>query len=150
MKFYLGGGAIPLHSYLKETQKMALKLTLKPNEKTIIGGAVLSNGNPKNCNLIVENNVPVLRQKDILSEEDAVTPCSRIYFVIQLMYIDEENLSTHHHTYWNLVRELLDAAPSRTGYIDQINEHILSGRYYQALKLASGLINYEQEVLKHV
>lgn len=129
---------------------MALKLTLKPNEKTIIGGAVLSNGNLKNCNLIVENNVPVLRQKDILSEEDADTPCSRIYFVIQLMYIDKENLTAHHQTYWKLVRELLDAAPSRTVYVDQINEHILTGRYYQALKLASGLINYEQEVLKHV
>jgi flagellar protein FlbT len=129
---------------------MALKLTLKPNEKTIIGGAVLSNGNLKNCNLTVENNVPVLRQKDILSEEDADTPCNRIYFVIQLMYIDGENLTAHHQTYWKLVRELLDASPSRTVYVDQINEHILTGRYYQALKLASGLINYEQEVLKHV
>jgi flagellar protein FlbT len=150
LKFYLGGGAIPLHSYPKEIQMMALKLTLKPNEKTIIGGAVLSNGNLKNCNLIVENNVPVLRQKDILSEEDADTPCSRIYFVIQLMYIDKENLTAHHQTYWKLVRELLDAAPSRTVYVDQINEHILTGRYYEALKLASGLIKYEQEVLKHV
>ena len=129
---------------------MALKLTLKPNEKTIIGGAVLSNGNLKNCNLIVENNVPVLRQKDILSEEDADTPCGRIYFVIQLMYIDEENLSTHHQTYWKLVRELLDAAPSMTKCVFQISEFILNGRYYQALKLASELINYEQEVLKHV
>ena len=150
MKFYFGGGAIPLHSYPHEIQKMALKLTLKPNEKTIIGGAVLSNGNLKNCNLIVENNVPVLRQKDILTEEDADTPCSRIYFVIQLMYIDEENLTAHHQTYWKLVRELLDAAPSRTVYVDQINEHILTGKYYQALKLASELINFEQEVLKHV
>jgi flagellar protein FlbT len=129
---------------------MALKLTLKPNEKTIIGGAVVSNGNLKNCNLIVENNVPVLRQKDILNEEDADTPCSRIYFVIQLMYIDEENLSTHHQTYWKLVRELLDAAPSRTRCVFQISEYILNGRYYQALKQASELINYEQEVLTHV
>ena len=64
---------------------MALKITLKPNEKMIVGGAVVTNGNAKNSDLIIENNVPVLRQKDILSEQDAASHCSRIYFVIQLM-----------------------------------------------------------------
>ena len=47
---------------------MALKITLKPNEKMIVGGAVITNGNIKNTNLIIENNVPILRQKDIISE----------------------------------------------------------------------------------
>ena len=129
---------------------MTLKITLKPREKMIIGGAVLINGNPKNTDLIIENTVPVLRQKDILSEKDATSPCSRIYFVIQLMYIDEANLLTHHNAYWKLVRELLDAAPSLTGVIDQINQHILSARHYQALKLARELITYEQEVISRV
>lgn len=129
---------------------MTLKITLKPREKMIIGGAVLINGNPKNTDLIIENTVPVLRQKDILSEKDATSPCSRIYFVIQLMYIDEANLLAHHNAYWKLVRELLDAAPSLTGFIDQINQHILSGRHYQALKLARELITYEQEVISRV
>ena len=124
---------------------MALKITLKPNEKMFVGGAVITNGNIKNTDLIIENNVPILRQKDILSEKDATSPCSRIYFLIQLMYIDEENLSTHQQNYWKVVRELLQAAPSLTGRIDQINESILSSNYYQALKLASELIGYEQE-----
>jgi flagellar protein FlbT len=74
---------------------MALKITLKPNEKMIIGGAVVTNGNIKNTDLIIENNVPVLRQKNILSQKDATSPCSRIYFTIQLMYIDEENIAAH-------------------------------------------------------
>ncbi|MGD2187066.1 MAG: flagellar biosynthesis repressor FlbT [Desulfobacterales bacterium] len=129
---------------------MTLKITLKPQEKMIIGGAVLINGNPKNTDLIIENTVPVLRQKDILSEKDATSPCRRIYFVIQLMYIDEANILAHHNAYWKLVRELLDAAPSLTGFIDQINQHILSGRYYQALQLVRELIAYEQEVIRRV
>ena len=129
---------------------MALKITLKPNEKMIVGGAVVINGNAKNTDLIIENNVPVLRQKDILSEKDATSPCSRIYFMIQLMYIDQENLIDHQHTYWNFVRELLDAVPRLAGHIDQINENILGGNFYRALKLAGELIDYEQEVLKHV
>jgi flagellar protein FlbT len=129
---------------------MALKITLKPNEKMIVGGAVITNGNIKNTDLIIENNVPILRQKDILSEKDATSLCSRIYFSIQLMYIDEKNLTTHQHAYWELVSELLDAVPRLTGHIDQINENILSGNCYRALKLASELINYEQEILEYV
>jgi len=129
---------------------MALKITLKPNEKMIVSGAVVTNGNTKNTDLIIENNVPVLRQKDILSEADATSPCSRIYFIIQLMYIDEENLTEHQPTYWKLVRELLDAVPRLAGPINQINENILEGNFYRALKLAGKLIAYEQEVLKHV
>ncbi len=129
---------------------MALKITLKPNEKMIVSGAVVTNGNTKNTDLIIENNVPVLRQKDILSEADATSPCSRIYFIIQLMYIDEDNLTDHQPIYWKLVRDLLDAAPRLAGHINQINENILGGNFYRALKLAGELIDYEQEVLKHV
>jgi len=129
---------------------MALKITLKPNEKMIVGGAVVTNGNTKNTDLIIENNAPVLRQKDILSEKDATSPCSRIYFLIQLMYIDEENLTDHQPIYWKLVRELLDAVPRLAGHIDRINENILRGNFYRALKLAGELIDYEQEVLKYV
>jgi flagellar protein FlbT len=47
------------------------------------------------------------------------------------------------------VHALLDAIPRLTGHIDEINEHILIGNYYRALKLARELIDYEQEVLKH-
>ena len=128
---------------------MALKITLKPNERIIVGGAVVINGNTKNTDLIIENNVPVLRQKDILNEQDATSHCRQIYFVIQLMYIDSENLADHQKTYWKLVHALLDAIPRLTGHIDEINEHILIGNYYRALKLARELIDYEQEVLKH-
>ena len=69
----------------------------------IVGGAVVTNGNAKNSCLIIENNVPVLRQKDILSDKDATSHCSRIYFIIQLMYIDPENMTDHQQIYWKLV-----------------------------------------------
>jgi flagellar biosynthesis repressor protein FlbT len=128
---------------------MALKLTLKPHEKLIIGGAVITNGNGTS-EFIVDNKIPILREKDIMREDQANSPCSRIYFVIQLMYIDEKNLSAHHNTYWQLVRELLEAAPSTLGLIDQISWYILGNKYYQALKLTKKLIEYEQEVINNV
>lgn len=128
---------------------MALKICLKPKERMIIGGAVVMNSGPR-CDLIVENNVPVLRERDIVSEADANTPCRRIYFVIQLMYVDEKNLAAHHELYWSLVRDVVNAAPSTLSLIHQISEQILIGKYYQALKITRQLIEYEQEVLKNV
>jgi flagellar protein FlbT len=128
---------------------MALKITLGPREKMIIGGAVVTNDNTR-CDLLVENKVPILRQKDIMTEKDADSPCRRIYFSIQLMYIDEENLIGHHNAYWKLVQDVVKAAPSTLGLIDQISEYILHNKYYQALKLAKKLIVYEQEVVNRV
>lgn len=129
---------------------MALKIALKPGERILIGGAVVKNGSRQTEDLIVENKVPVLREKDILSEKEANTPCSRIYFIIQLMYIDRENLAVHHENYWKLVSPLLQAAPRLTGFIDHINENIVNGKYYQALKLAADLIAYEKEITGNV
>ena len=125
---------------------MPLKISLKPHERLIIGGAVITNSGTRS-DLIVENKVPILRQKDILTEEQANSPCRRIYFVIQLMYIDDGELAKHHEIYWKKVRELLKAAPSMLPFIDQINEQILAGNHYKALKLAGKLIKYEQEVI---
>jgi len=129
---------------------MALKITLKPRERMVIGGAVLTNANSSSCDLVIENKTPVLRQKDILSEETANSPCRRIYYAIQLMYIDENNLAAYHKAYWDLVRDLVGAAPSTVVLIDSISEHILQRQYYQALKLTKRLIQYEQEAIQHV
>jgi flagellar protein FlbT len=128
---------------------MALKIVLKPGERIIISGAVITNGKTT-AQFLVENQVPILRQKEIMAENEASTPCRRIYLVIQLMYIDAGNLATHHHTYWNLVRDVLTAAPSTLPMIDRISDHILNNRYYQALKLTKKLIEYEEETIAHV
>jgi flagellar protein FlbT len=128
---------------------MALKITLKPQEKMIISGAVIQNGKNRS-EFIVENNVAVLREKDIMREEDARTYCSRIYFVIQLMYVDDKNLVEYHNTYWTLVRDLVNAVPSTLVHVDRISEHLLKNEYYQALKSAKRLMEYEREVLDRV
>ena len=128
---------------------MALKITLKPNERLIIGGAVITNGST-GTHLVVENNVPILRQKDIMSLKDADSPCRRIYFTIQLMYVDEKDLSEHHRIFWELSKDVAEAAPSQKGRIAEISDMILNRQYYQALKLTKKLIAYEQEAISSV
>jgi flagellar protein FlbT len=127
---------------------MALKINLKPGERILVGGAVIKNGS-SSTDLLVENPVPILRQRDILTREEADTPCKRIYLVVQLMYVDGTNLAAHHKIYWSLVKDLLKAAPSTLPFIDRISDLILGAKYYQALKMARKLIEYEEEVVRH-
>ncbi len=126
---------------------MPLKIELKPGERIIVGGGVISV--KASAELLIENQVPILRQKNIMREEEATTPCRKIYYAIQLMYIDPGDLAMHHDTYWGLVRDVLKAAPSTLPLIDQINDDILNNRHYHALKLAKKLIQYEEEAVAH-
>ncbi len=128
---------------------MALKITLKPHEKVIIGGAVLTNG-PSTCHLQVENKVPLLRQDNILSEAEATTPCKRIYLVIQLMYVSGGITAELSQIYWDLVKEVVKAAPSTNDLVSQISQFIVNDKYYQAMKLAKKLIHYEEELVRNV
>jgi len=127
---------------------MPLKLDLRPHEKLFLGGAVLVNGDNR-AQLAVLNDVPVLREKDILKDEDANTPCKRIYLAVQMMYMDTPNLARYHQYYWDRVRAVIDAAPSTSELIDKLSVAVLDGRYYQALKVARELVRYEQELISN-
>lgn len=128
---------------------MALKIRLKPHERLIIGGAVVTNGDAK-CDLVIENEVPVLRDKDILREKDADTPSKRVYFIIQLMYVDSKDAVEKHNIYWSLVQDLVKAAPKTAEKLAEISSLIIEGKYYPALKVARKLIQYEEEVTGYV
>jgi flagellar biosynthesis repressor protein FlbT len=127
---------------------MSLKLRLKADEQLIVGGAVIRNGRHP-TELIIENNVPVLRKKDILSERDVVTVAQGIYFVIQLMYIDLENSAGYREKYQGLVNEIVQAAPSTKDLLDQLQTKILEMDFYHALKIAGNLIAYEKELIEN-
>lgn len=129
---------------------MALKITLKSNERIIAGGSVLRNISGRNIEIALENEVPLLREKDILSDADADTPCKRIYLVLQLMYIDEANMAQYQKIFNDLSSDVLAAAPSTGAIIGQINEDIQNNRLYQALKQARQLIAYEERVTSNV
>lgn len=127
---------------------MPLILTLKPGERVILGGAVIKNG-PTVAHLQIENKITLLRQRDILTESEATTPCKRIYLVIQLMYIGDGLTSELAQIYWDLVRDVLEAAPSTNDLISQMSAYIVESSFYPALKVAKKLISYEEELMNH-
>ena len=127
---------------------MPLRISLRAQERLIVGGAVVRNGDHR-CDLVIENDVPILRGKEVLGLDEATSPCKRIYFTVQLMYVDPANLESHRRLFSQLLREVVDASPSMTPLLAQLNERIGADQYYQALKVARKLIAYEQELISH-
>ena len=127
---------------------MALIIDLKPGEKILIGDAVITNDQQR-TRLHIAGDSPILREKDVLQEEDADTPCKKIYFLIQCMYL-ARNPRTYHDKYSNLIKEIQSAAPTTTFFFLKINEHIMEGVYYKAMKEAKELLAHEEELVNNV
>ncbi len=126
---------------------MALKVELKPGEKLLVGNCIITNSDQR-TRLFIDGNAPILREKDILTSETANTPAKRIYLAVQLMYI-EEDTERAQSTYNEMSRDFVAAVPSSLPIVDQINNEILTGSLYKALKAAQKLIEYEQDLLNH-
>ncbi|MEI6574333.1 MAG: flagellar biosynthesis repressor FlbT [Alphaproteobacteria bacterium] len=127
---------------------MALKVELKPHERIVIGGAVVRNGDTR-CRFVIEGSVPVMRERDIMTTAEANSPAKRIYFVLQLMYLDRD-IGPHRDAFMNLIEEFMTAAPSAWPHLNTITRHVLEGDAYKAIKATRALIDYEQELLSHV
>jgi flagellar biosynthesis repressor protein FlbT len=124
---------------------MALKVELKPNERIIIGKVVIRNGDQR-ARFFIDGQAVILREKDILTADTATTPAKHIYFAVQLMYV-EGTTEKHHDLYFQFVKDFVQAAPSSTPIISEINNRILSGEYYKALKAAKDLVAYEAKLM---
>jgi len=127
---------------------VALKVELKPHERIVIGGAVLRNGDAR-CRFVIEGNVPVMRERDIMTTAEANSPAKRIYFVLQLMYLDRD-IGPHRDAFMTLVEEFMTAAPSAWPHINTITKFVLEGDAYKAIKATRALIDYEEELLSDV
>jgi flagellar biosynthesis repressor protein FlbT len=126
---------------------VALKVELKPNERIIIGTAVVRNGDQR-TSLIIEGHAPILREKDILSPKTANTPAKLIYLAIQLMYIDGK-VAENINIYNTLITQFQEAVPSSINILMAIHNHILNAEFYKALKEAKQLLAYERTLFEH-
>jgi flagellar biosynthesis repressor protein FlbT len=125
---------------------MSLTVELKPGERIIIGRSLLTNG-PHRARINIEGDEPVLRERDILTTERADTPAKRIYLAVQLMYL-RGTTSDLHKPYFELVQNIVEAAPSTRPHIDRMNNHLLTGSLYKALKEAKALVAYEGGIFR--
>lgn len=128
---------------------MPLKIDLKEGEKIAINGAVMTAGRG-GASIILQNEATLLRGRDILQEDEATTPAKRIYFLIQLMYIDPEHRETHAELYGRYVRDLRATSGIKEVHdaLDNIDADVATGNFYRAMKTCKAVIAVESELLK--
>lgn len=129
---------------------MPLKIQLKPKERVIINGAVVEGHPESRTEIVVLNNASVMRQKHILQEGDADTPVKRLYFALQMLYIDEENRGSYQDSFRKYHKDLADtlSLPTIKDSLGLIDECVKDGKYYDAMKICRDLIKVEAELFK--
>ena len=115
---------------------MALKLTLKPGEKFVINGAVVVNGE-RRSHLLIQNKV---------------SPVKRIYFAVQMLYLDEKDDPAYYDEFARRMQEFMsvisDEAAMRT--CGEILNAVNSKQYYRSLTLCKSLLPFERSRLEYV
>ena len=125
---------------------MSLKVVLKPFERIIIGQSLITNSETRTT-FLIDGEAPILREKDILTAETANTPVKRLYFCIQMMYL-ENDIPKYQDLYMGFIKDLLEAVPSFRTSIETASRLILSGSLYNSLKEIRKLIAREDELLR--
>lgn len=119
-----------------------LRITLRDGEKAIVNGAVLRAVG--RTQIAVENQVTILRGREVMQPEEATTPARQLYFATMLAYIDPANRATHQDDIIALVGTLIGALPAdaRAACIAFAHD-VAQADYYKALTAARTLIALE-------
>ena len=130
---------------------MPLKLSLRPGERFVLNGAVVQNGDRRGV-LVLQNKASVLREKDIMQQEEANTPARRIYFPVMMMYLDEANAEKYYDEFVRRMSEFMGVIRNPSVLVDcvDVSKYCMEREYYKALMLCRKLIEYEDERLGNV
>lgn len=126
---------------------MPLKLEMKMGDRIIINGAVLEVGTP-HAKLIVHNQASILRGKEIIAEEHAITPATRVYFALQSAYLFPDHQAEYIQQFWTFIEQYEEACPSAADIIKDVRDEVEAGHLYKALKSAQKLVLHQQNILR--
>jgi flagellar protein FlbT len=127
---------------------MTLRISLRDGEQMIVNGAVLRSIGRTDLN--VENNVALLRGREIMAADEATTPARRLYFSCMMAYIDQENAFAHQDGVVRFLGELMAALESHEAKSVCVSfaRKVATADYYRALADCRTLIAYEAEVFE--
>ena len=125
---------------------MSLHIELGPSERIIIGGVLVING-PRRWSFFVEGKASILRERDIITPEQADTPCKRLYLAIEMAYLAENSFEADNE-YITLAKQIAEAAPSCKPYLTEISSLVMLGDHYKAIKACKPLLEHETLLMK--
>lgn len=127
---------------------MPLKIELKPGEKVVINGAVIEGASDGRTEFVLLNKVSILRQRHILRQEEASTPVKRLYFSLQMLYIEPSSQEIYFPLYEKYQKDLevTLTLPTLKFALEQIRHCISQNEYYEALKIARAMMETEERL----
>lgn len=119
---------------------MPLHLYIKPNEKLIIGDAVVVNG-PRSTTMTMLSRTPILREKHILTEEQADTPLKRLQYFLQAILLSDGSDVAAKDACDTGAQMLAEQTPELREGLTEAQQHLEAARYYRALQAIRTLRN---------
>ena len=125
---------------------MTLRITLKPREQIYIGSARISVDSESQTRINIDGELPVVREKDYLAADKAITTARKLYLVLQRAYLnsDFDSLSDE---YFRLVGMMISTQPAAHTYITAINGKLSEQKLYAALREARTLVQFDEGLL---
>jgi len=130
---------------------MPLKIELKPGERAILNGVVIEGASDGRTEFVVLNRASIMRERHIIREEDANTPVKRLYFALQMLYIEP----AQKETFLPLFQRYADALeralslPTLKFALEQIVASTEAEHFYEALKICRTMIETEERLFEY-
>lgn len=126
-----------------------LVLKLSPNERVLINGAVIENGDKRSRLTICTPNANILRLRDALHPEEVNTPVRRVCYIAQLVLSGDAKPDEARRQLIRGVEQLSQALTDRDSrlQLSAATEAVLDDQFYQALKALRALLPREARLL---
>ncbi|ESW67705.1 flagellar biosynthesis repressor FlbT [Mesorhizobium sp. M1060] len=124
-----------------------LKISLKPNEKIYINGAVIRVDRKVTVELM--NDVQFLLENHVIQADDASTPLKQLYFILQVMLMNPAGAIEARAMFRRSLPLLLASFEDEqiSGALKQIDRMVGEDHIYEALKAIRALYPLERRAL---
>jgi len=126
-----------------------LVLKLGPNERVLVNGAVIENGDRRSRLSILTPNANILRLRDAIRPDEANTPVRRVCYIAQLILSGDACEKDGSHQLTRGIDQLSQALTDADSqlHLGEARQHVVEGDYYRALKRLRLLLPKEERLL---
>lgn len=132
---------------------MGLRITVGPNRRVVINGAVIRNRCSRTqMDIYVENHASVVREKNIMQLEEATTPARRAFFAAQSILLEPGiDDSARLETYLGLLDDLAGvfSQPTVVRRLAESRRLAEDGALYKSMMSLKPVISYEDAVFAY-
>ena len=124
-----------------------MHITLRPNEKIYINGAVLRAD--RKVSLELMNDAVFLLEAHVMLERNATTPLRKLYFIVQLMLMEPAERAAKMVLFQDgalAAAGLYEDGALRTG-LSVVADLVTRGRHFEALKVIRSMLPIEDACL---